>query len=149
MDTRLITAARAAAALENAARRADTNGDRCITPAEIKNAQKAGKNSAAATAALLEYHAMRSASVWRDPEIPASEKPKLAALMSELELSFAVEQGQAQLARIDTYAGTSTRAANAADGVVTASEVRNYDPATGKYPREAGTLARYASVFNE
>ncbi len=149
MDTRSTTAARAAAALQNAARRADANGDRCITPAEIKNAQKAGKNSAAATAALLEYHAMRSATVWRDPEIPASEKPKLAALMSELELSFAVEQGQAQLARIDTYAGTSTRPPNTPGGGVTGAGVKNDGPANGKYQREAGPLARYARTFSE
>lgn len=147
MTIRLDTAARAAPVLNAAARRADGNGDGLLTTREIHAARRA--NGAAATKALLEYHAQHRGLVRNDPELPQAEKSRAMRFMDVEAVDWSTRQAQVQLGRIDSYRGNARRGIgpNTADGVVTDAEIRNYGRTGGKLQMEARPFVAFVSSF--
>jgi hypothetical protein len=147
MTIRLSTAARAAPVLNAAARRADGNGDGQLTTREIHAARRA--NGAAATKALLEYHAQHRGLIRNDPEIPSSSKSSAMRFMDVESVDFSTGRALEQLGRIDGYRGNARRGIgpNTADGVVTDAEIRNYGRTGGKLQMEARPFAAFVTEF--
>lgn len=137
MGISISTARQAGAVLTKAARAADANHDGQLTTAELHAAS--GKNGAAATTALLTYHAQHRAMIRKDPEI--SDKAREMKFMPVGNIDFSVSRGVEQMGRIDAYRG------NTADGVVTNAELKRYGRTGGRWQMEAGPLARFTSSF--
>jgi hypothetical protein len=147
MTIRLETAARAAPVLTAAARRADADGNGRLSTREIHAAWR--QNGAAATKALLEYHAQHRGLIRNDPELPQREKSAAMRFMDVEAIDWNTRQAQVQLGRIDSYRGNARRgiAPNTPDGVVTDAEIRNYGRTGGKLQMEARPFVAFVSTF--